>query len=80
MAYLVSFVDVQILYLIHKTGVEDLCTAQDFLRGDIIVGDDSFLYIAWDFLRGDNFVGGDKLLGVDDLSGNLLLPRCRVFG
>lgn len=43
------YLNARIPYLIHKTGVEDLCIARDFLRGDI-------------FVRGDSFLGrGDRL-------------------
>lgn len=37
------YFDTRIFYLIHKTRVENLYTAWDFLRGDVFVGDDSFL-------------------------------------
>ncbi len=62
--FLIGFFGTRILYFVHKIGVEDLCIAQDFLRGNIFVRGDSFLYTARDFLiRGDVFVGGDSFLG-----------------
>lgn len=53
------YLDTQILYLIHKTGVKDFCTAQNFLKGNIFIGGDIFLCTARDFLRDDFFVRDD---------------------
>lgn len=40
-----------------------MCIAQDFLRGDIIIGSDNFLYTIQNFLKGDDFVGSANFFG-----------------
>lgn len=78
------YLNAEIFYLIHKIGVEDLYTAQNFLRNDIFVGGNSFLCTTWNLLTGVFLLGMTVFFVgvacfVRSLISRVLVPRVLVL-